>query len=232
MKIPFSFLLIFTFLYTFYSCEKSSTSLNLSGLYYGYWAETNFKYKFKNDGNFTFTTEGHFGFTTTKGKYALIDSVVLLYPFTDWTTYHGVLKQELILINNKRCLKGNNNEYYCKDDSSLIELSSKYYDLEEKIIKRLYELPKVKDIMIEYPDTISFNIHRPKFDFRVITLIDNEAYHQFILSRYMDMDEEDYHIAYPYEYYDGQRYFVNIHNNTIYRHHSSGDSLSVVNSLF
>ena len=72
------------------SCQEKKAYLDVT--YKGGWYETEFEYTFQSNGQFTFKANGHYGNTITKGKYAIIDSGILLHTFTDWDLQQGVLK--------------------------------------------------------------------------------------------------------------------------------------------
>lgn len=85
----------------------------ISRTYTGFWAETRMTYEFSLDNAFTFTTAGHYGNTTTSGRYAIIDSVILLHPFSEKTLRAGVLKPRLFIVDSPGCIRDEEHHYYC-----------------------------------------------------------------------------------------------------------------------
>jgi hypothetical protein len=92
------------------SCADKKEYLNKT--YEGHWMETVWTYQFKDNGEFIFKTEGHYDYSQEKGRYILVDSVLLLNPDTDWSTLHGVLKTRLKIVSPE-CIRDYDNNFYC-----------------------------------------------------------------------------------------------------------------------
>ena len=210
-----------------YSCNNTYRSP--TGKYIGFWAETEFNYEFNTNQNFTFSTYGHYGKTKIKGKYCVIDSVILLYPFTSWdASIHGVLKEKLIINTKSNYLRDFENNFYCKNLEILNLISSNHYHLIDSVKDRLYKLKSVKEITGKYKNLSKYNVYHPSFDYIGIELINNKEYHRFLLRK----GENDNNECSDIIYVQYQDYLVNFEYNRIYRHHTYKDSISFVGLLF
>jgi len=209
-----------------WSCKKESS---LGKKYTGYWAETRFEYNFYSKSQeFVFNAQGHYGNTTTKGKFSIIDSIILLYPYTDWDSFHGVLKRRLVYKSELGCIRDFNDHYYCEDLDKINQYIEQRYDFKNSIQARLFKLEEVKKIIEAYPEFSPLYKPNPRFQFEGITLIDNKEYYGFQLEE----KNEDENWFRPFINIQGQYYLVNIEENLIYQHHTRGDSISIVEKLF
>ncbi|MBL7793424.1 MAG: hypothetical protein JNK77_13930 [Saprospiraceae bacterium] len=209
------------------SCANEEISL--AERYTGYWAETQFDYYFYPNNEFVFKTLGHFGNTTTEGKYAVIDSIILIYPYTDWNVAHGVLKNRLVIKSENGCIRDYENNFYCENVDVLNKVSEEYFILLDSIKNRLFELDAVKEIMNQSPDSSRFDTKYPRFRYDGITLINNNEFHGFQLE---EINEESNWLQQPFLNVQNQYYLISINENMIFRHHVKGDSLSFVDQLF
>lgn len=107
--------------------------------YTGYWAETRMTYEFSVDNAFTFTTAGHYGHTTTSGRYAIIDSVILLHPFSDNTLRAGVLKPRLFIVDPRGCIRDEEHHYYCDAPKNMNKVFEEGLQMNNDAIIRLPE---------------------------------------------------------------------------------------------
>gem|GEM_PF-2332751 len=215
--------LFFTVLLTCLLCCSCNYEVSLVEKYTGFWAETEFDYQFYSSSNeFVFTTKGHFGYTTTKGKFSIVDSVIRLQPTTDWTTNQGVLKTRLVYIGENGCIRDFDDNYYCVDLDKTNHFIEQREAFRERAKKRLFEVNGVKEIVNKHPG------RDLRFRYQGITLIDEREYHDFQLEK----RNENENSAYLFLNVTGERYLLNVEDNLIYKHHSRGDSISRVESLF
>jgi hypothetical protein len=212
------------------SCTISCSKSKISGKKFtGYWAETKFEYLFKEKGNFIFKTEGHFGNTLSEGKYSMIDTVVLLYPFTDWNRFHGVLQTRLIYNDQIECLQDFDNRFYCQNIDSINTNILRVEKMNSKIINRLFKVKEVKEKQEEYKEEIKAESNFLRFDYEGIILIDNNQFHSYQLKKKIDFEAPLYRFNENIQYHF---YLVSLEKNLIYKHHSREDSLSIVSRLF
>ncbi len=224
MKLKFDYVFLLA-LFLLSSCKEDKLSRSK---YIGFWAETQFVYIFKSNNEFIFSTEGHFGNTKSYGKYSIIDSIVLLHSYTDWGLFHGVLKNRLIIKKELECLQDFDNNYYCLDTQVLNFVIEKESDLMEKIKEILLDQEEVRKIISKFSDhSKPINIHS-LFAYEGIVLIDNNQYHSFQLRKIND----DPNIYRYFTNIQNQYYLVNLKENLIYKHHTRGDSISIMGSLF
>lgn len=210
------------------ACTGSQQAGNLSGKYAGYWAETYLEYEFFPDHKFIFTTEGHFGVTETKGKYAVIDSIVLLHPFSDYTLRQGVLRQQLVIREKTRCLSDYGNTFYCKDSIALQEIADVKWRLMDSIEGRILKLDEVVQITDTFPDYQRYDPRSPYFEFEGIRLLNAKEYYNY---QFQVRNEGPGRLRTPYHYFHNQEYLIHVSDNKIYRL-INGDSLVFVDILF
>lgn len=222
IRLGYGFLFV---LFLFGSCKENKLS---HSKYIGLWAETKFEYIFNSNNEFIFTTSGHFGQTKSFGKYAIIDSIVLLHSYTDWNLYHGVLKNRLIIKKEFECLQDLDNNYYCLDTETLNFLIEQEEGVLGRIKKRLLEQEEVREIISKHTGQSESKIDQPYFAYEGIVLIDNNQYHSFQLRKINHNPD----ILRFFTNIQNQNYLVNLKKNLIYKHHSRGDSISIEGPLF
>lgn len=222
---PIIFLSLFYFLFN--SCEKYNVSYLKS--HKSYWAETEFEYFFYPNQEFVFKTEGHFGNTESRGKYAIVDSVILLHPYTDWNLHHGVLKNKLIIRKDIKCLRDLQNNFYCTNFKDYNYITEREYILKDSIENRLFQLKEVKKITDQYPSFSKFKRGHPRFYYSGLVMIKNKQYHWFHLE---EENKSEDSLLPQYRRVQYKNYLINLNNNTIYKHHFYKDSISVVGELF
>jgi len=92
---------------TIFFLNLSSQNL-IFGEYYGYWAQTSWRFNFNKDSTFTRTSEGHYGYTKINGKFKIV-------------------KDTLLIIEGFKDTDGTISEYYLIDgDSCIIDIDGKY----------------------------------------------------------------------------------------------------------
>ena len=214
---------IFYLFFLALSCSDENYFIAKS--YVGFWAETEFSYYFKSNGEFIFKTDGHYGKVETIGKYVKSDSIILLYPYMDWTRHDGVLKSRLIFKKDVGCIQDFDFHFYCveKDEqkrheekrfSVLRDMKDKLFDLKE--IRLITERYDVDDL--NYPKNVYFRHDG-------IILIDKKQYHSFQL---MELDTNSLGLEEKFKAVQYQDYLINLYDNRIYQHHFYKDSISLV----
>lgn len=223
MKINlFLLLILFSVILFCGSCKKG----NIDHSYLGFWAETQYTYSFYPNNEFLFTCRGHFGDCFVKGKYAKIDSFLLLIPATDWDMHQGVLKTKFLYQEN--CIRDFDNNYYCGYRDSTNNRLEKAWTVQEKIEERLLEIPMIKEAIVEKSDSTMSYFDLPRFRYDGIIHINFEEFHQYILTK-KNPNESLFSRRIWIQHMD---FVVNIKTNSIYQHTMNHDSLSYVAPLF
>lgn len=221
IKIEF----ILVILFSIFSCKEHKIS---EKKFTGFWAETTFEYSFRKGNEFNFVTEGHFGNTMTTGKYSIIDSIILLYPYTDWNRFHGVLKTRMIYVDQMNCIKDFENRFYCEDLDAINRTNESVERLKSRVIKKLLSVRDVSKKYEEFCDKVQKEFSYLHFDYEGIILIDNRQFHSFQLKK----KNESYKLSpMPYLNVQHQLYLVNLEDRVIYKHHMREDSMSLVGYL-
>ncbi len=135
-------LIIWGLLIGMISCDDRFTYFDKT--YQGFWADTQWTYKFENDGTFKFITEGHYSFSEHSGNYIIKDSLIFLNPDTDWPMLDGVLKTRLKVMNAD-CIRDFDNNYYCTTIDSMNEFTNRQYLFNENVSKVIDNLEVVKE---------------------------------------------------------------------------------------
>lgn len=199
-------LIIFTFT-LFSSCQRESNYLDAT--YKGAWYDTWFDYTFKPNGTFIYNTRGHYGYTTTKGKYAIIDSVILLRPYTEGHLSKG----GLIMTHKNTCLYDSKKHYYCIDEEDSYTFEEEHRNKLEIITNRLLQLEDVKKTLSEYPtpQTYEEREYYPKFEFEETIWLDKRLYYRIKLK------ERNRASDYEYSFVGDHQYLVDCERNKIYK---------------
>ena len=198
----------------------------LKGTFVGTFDDTTFEYQFYKNGSFVFTTDGHYGNSTTKGKYAVIDSNIMLCPDTDWDLHYGVLKSRLLLTKSG-CIKDYDNNFYCNDYDETNSQSEKQLGISNNIINRLKQLDEVVKLQMDW-NLGNYNDHGSYFQYNGIVRIENLEFHYYDLRTPVLDTLEKTHYVRNVQYHD---YLINVENNSIYKYHSYKDSISFVSNL-
>lgn len=225
----------------FLSCQPDKNSI--SEKYIGFFATTDFSYEFDENNNFVFETFGHLGNDTIYGKYAMVDSMLLLYPYTDSETWEGVFDRRFIIKSDFDYIRNFYFRPYIRDTyeeadgednydeiiSKLNALRAYHHGVLDSIENRLLELDEIVKITECYPNYKKDDVlESPHFSYEGIMLIDNQEYHQFefkhgyIVARSKDFQEPPII----------QKYLVNTTQNSIYRHLGRYKSPQFVKHLF
>jgi len=201
---------ILTFIF-FSSCQRKSNYLDAT--YKGAWYDTWFDYTFKPNGNFIYKTRGHYGYTTTKGKYAIIDSVILLRPYTKWHLSQNVLKSGLIITNENTCLYDSKKHYYCINEDDSYAFEEKHRNKLGIITNRLLQLEDVQKTLSEYPtpQTYDEQEYYPKFEFENTIWLDKRLYYRIKLK------ERNRESDYEYSFIGDHQYLVDCERSKIYK---------------
>lgn len=229
MKNQLILLTLLLLLASIFSCDKKE--ILLKGQFTGFWAETQFIYHFQTDNQFLLTTKGHYGNTHTGGKFVVIDSIVLLYPYTDWTVRDGVLSTRLKWLPDMQCLRDFENHFYCRDLDRIVGLETKEYDLLDSIERRLLTIEPVQVELEKYSGDRHHLSSFPHFQYGGIVVMEKKEYHFFEM---VVRNEKMYEETGPcrYRHIQGQSYFIHLEENQIYQYYSKGDSLSPAAKLF
>ncbi|MBT31938.1 MAG: hypothetical protein CMO01_19950 [Thalassobius sp.] len=189
--------------------------------FHGFWAETEWLYQFNNDGTFKFSNDGHYGGSDVKGMYAVIDSIILLNPETDWVSSDGVLMPKLKIINSET-LRDYFINFYCKDLDSLNYYNGNKYEVEDKIKELLSSIPECKSKIIELENNAieNENLSEPQLEFDKIFKVNGEEFLSFNLYQF---DEADYH-----NQYSSLRMFVKKSPFEVYKYEIAGDQLHLI----
>ncbi|MEM8528213.1 MAG: hypothetical protein AAGG68_26450 [Bacteroidota bacterium] len=181
--------------------------------YEGMWHESIFEYIFKPNGSFTFKSYGHYGNTTTKGKYVIVDSVILLHPLTDWDLQQGVLMPRLILNQQHSCFYDFRKNYYCINEEDRKPLFTAHREKLEAYEKRLLELEEVQQALNGYPEpqTVTERMNYPKFEFQGTMFLDENIFYK------MSLRERNLEALYGKRTLQYQSYLLNEEQNEIYQ---------------
>lgn len=200
------------------SCSDGTKYINEQ--FTGYWAETEWTYKFKQDGTFRFIANGHIDTGEYKGRYIISDSTIFLNPDTDWQTFNGVIKPRLKIFN-KECLRDYENNFYCKGYETIDKLNEKEFEFQSKIISILDTMSMVKEEkerLIKIKDNRALKVDpEVRIMYSGIIVIDRQEFHQFSVERVTMFDT-----------WRGLDFLVRKRPIEIYEHLSIGDSLRLV----
>lgn len=95
-----------------YSCFSSNNNDSFSGTYLGYWAETQWMFKFYNDNTFKRISEGHFGDTKVTGNYKINSDTIEIFPRHE-KSYGSI--NRFYIIDGDSCIIDIDLRYdYCK----------------------------------------------------------------------------------------------------------------------
>ncbi len=95
-------------------CKSEENSNKFSGKFNGYWAETNWQYKFYSNNEFEFKSEGHYGMVRSKGKYVRKQDSLFL-TWIDTNLVRDGVVNSLYLIDGDSCIIDYELKYdYCK----------------------------------------------------------------------------------------------------------------------
>lgn len=213
--IKITFTIISLTLISCNSTDQSEKFTTFKKEFVGLWAETEWTYKFNEDGSFVFKSDGHYDISTDSGIYVLIDSLILLSPETDWKMYDGVLKTRLKIISDN-CIRDFDDNYYCESTDSLNFHIDKEYEWQEQTKLILDSLPVVIKAKSKN-ENMDPNSFPDKFDFYKIIVIEGIEYYSFRLKRRDGL-----------EYFTLLKMLIKKDPFEIYQHHSKGDSLSLI----
>jgi hypothetical protein len=100
-----------------FSLLGQNSSKNITGVFVGRWASTEWIYVFDKDNTFTFNTSGHFGFTNTAGQYRLSGDTIFLksFPKEQQKDSNFLQINETLIIDGDSCIIDLSLGYgYCK----------------------------------------------------------------------------------------------------------------------
>ncbi len=170
---------------------------HISQRYEGMWAETLWVYDFRSDGKFNFKSEGHLGGEPNTGTYAIIDSLILLNPDTNWGRGTGL--SDRLKIINANCIRDFNNNFYCVIIDSINMLNEPEYKFQASVILIIKSLEIVKDeiVRVQSVNTDKQNDYQeaPTIEYQGIIVINKKEFHEFDLMRY-ELPGEHYYLRF------------------------------------
>lgn len=166
--------------FLFQSCSQPCTQNTIEKNYFGYFAESSWKYNFKDDNTYELICEGHVGLGKEGGSYVIQDSLILLIPFTDKSLEDGLKRFKII---NKTCIRDFWNNYYYDSIEGLEKNPLNDNDAVHDLSRLINDLAEVKNILNKLKEENSER--RPSLIFNGIKRIDKKEYFEFELKSFI-----------------------------------------------